>query len=298
MPRLLIVANPAASGFTGTVYRQAMAYLGDRFDVEPAWPSSANGAQQVAAQAAAEGWDAVVAIGGDGVVHRVANGVAGSDTALAIVPVGTTNVLARILGIPRRLPAALERITSGTARRVTTALIRSNGTQVHGMFAVGVGFDADVVEAAEREPTRKIGIGSLHYARSGLAVLWSRYRRRSPGLQVTVGTDTVRAAAAMVQVLDPYTYLGGLPLRIARPGAGLAVAAIEQVTPARAVRILGRAATGRDLAKVSGVKVWEEVQRVEVLSDEAAPLQADGELLTAQPEIVISPRRAAVTIIS
>ena len=97
--RLVLVANPAASQFTGGMHRDVLARLRSEFDVTAEWPGSAEAVTDVAAHAASDGVDVVVAMGGDGVVNRVVNGIATTTTALGIIPVGTTNVLAAILGV-------------------------------------------------------------------------------------------------------------------------------------------------------------------------------------------------------
>ena len=102
MRRLILVANPSASGFTASLHRDVVSVLQTGYVVTPVWPDSAAEARAAAADAADEGYDVVVAMGGDGVAHQVANGLADSETALGVVPAGTTNVLRRILGLPRK----------------------------------------------------------------------------------------------------------------------------------------------------------------------------------------------------
>ncbi|MGI9528804.1 MAG: diacylglycerol/lipid kinase family protein, partial [Acidimicrobiia bacterium] len=100
MPTAILIANPSASQFTGGVFRGITATLSRTFDLETEWPISPHETETVARRAANHGVDVVFAMGGDGVAHHVANALVHSDTALGIIPVGTTNVLARILGIP------------------------------------------------------------------------------------------------------------------------------------------------------------------------------------------------------
>ena len=112
MPRLTLIANPAASGFTGALHRRVVSILRASYDVTAAWPDSADDARATAHRAASDGVEVVAAMGGDGVAHHVANGLAGSDTAMALVPAGTTNVLARILGLPVNAAKAATRHAS------------------------------------------------------------------------------------------------------------------------------------------------------------------------------------------
>ena len=102
MRRLLLLANPSASGFTGALYRTVVETLSASFSLDTEWPNGPDDTLRLAASAAENGYEIVAAMGGDGVVHHVANGVAGTAAALAIIPAGTTNVTARIFGLPHR----------------------------------------------------------------------------------------------------------------------------------------------------------------------------------------------------
>jgi YegS/Rv2252/BmrU family lipid kinase len=97
-------------------------------------------ATRLAQQAAAEGYDVVVAVGGDGTVNEVASGLVETETALGIIPRGSGNGLARSLGIPLHASKALEVICNGKEHRIDA------GRAAHRHFFVvtGVGFDASV----------------------------------------------------------------------------------------------------------------------------------------------------------
>jgi len=103
----------------------------------------------VSAAAQAEGFELVVAMGGDGMVHHVANGIGGTGTPLGIVPVGTTNVLARLLGIPSRATKAADLICSRPPPRPAPAAMLAmdhggGGVETRlATFACGAGFDAE-----------------------------------------------------------------------------------------------------------------------------------------------------------
>lgn len=255
------------------------------------WPTSAGGVEAIALQAAHEGTNIVVAMGGDGVVHHVVNGIADTDTTLGIIPAGTTNVLARILGIPSR-PARAASYLATQPPAVRTALARisietaESTTFRYAAFATGLGFDAEVVHLSNLEPYRKYWFGGVHYARSAASVVLSRSGRRPPMMRVEAGERSADAAAVLVQVHDPYTYFGRVPLRFsATPHDGLAVLLIERLTVTNVPRILMRAVAGRDLSAIDGVTVWPNVPEIEVLSDPPSPLQADGESL-GSPAVV------------
>ena len=98
--RLAILANPAASGFSGDALRRVTGILRNRYEVDQLWPSAAGGIEATVRSAIDSGAEVVAAMGGDGVAHHAAAALVGTSATMAFIPVGTTNVLARILGIP------------------------------------------------------------------------------------------------------------------------------------------------------------------------------------------------------
>ena len=152
--RLLLVANPSASGFTGALHRRVIHELSGWFDVTAVWPTNPDEARRMTAEAAADGFACVVAMGGDGVVHHVANGLARTPTALGVIPVGTTNVVARVLGIPAKPDRAASMLTTAEPRSITMAhLATDSGDGARSEFAVfaaGIGYDAEMVHIAEQ----------------------------------------------------------------------------------------------------------------------------------------------------
>ena len=182
MHRALLVANPSASGFTGSRYRAVSATLRQSYELETIWPESPEGSRKAAAAAAESGLDVVFAMGGDGVVHHVASGLIHTQTALGVIPAGTTNVLSRILGIPGRADKAAAAVVDSSPRFLPTArLIWSDGGEEHhrhALFSLGLGFDADVVVKAERRPYAKVRFGSLHYATTTVGTVVGDYRKK------------------------------------------------------------------------------------------------------------------------
>ncbi|MGH8874326.1 MAG: diacylglycerol/lipid kinase family protein, partial [Acidimicrobiia bacterium] len=226
MSRLVLIANPAASGFTGGLHRGVVRILRPRYEVEATWPRTAAEASELAAEAAQRGVEVVAAMGGDGILHDVVQSLAGTTTALGIIPAGTTNVLARLLGVPLR-PGRAARLLAGEHLVRTEPAIRlilhrdRTADRALAVFATGLGFDAEVVAAADAEPYRKYRFGWAHYTRTTLELAWSRFRQRPPHLRVIEAASPSRrdgrradAAGVMVQFRRAYTYLGRVPLRL------------------------------------------------------------------------------------
>jgi len=282
MRRLLLVANPAASGFTASLHRDIVEILERAFHVAAIWPNGPAQARTESAAAAADGFDVVVAMGGDGVVHEVANAIVGTSAALGIIPAGTTNVFRRIAGFPRKPRQAAEILADATGTRAlpTLALTETTGhaTRDHiATFAAGVGFDAEVVQESERKPLSKVGFGALHYARSTTRVART-FRDRLPTLRVTDGIRTADAVAVQLQVHDHFTYFGRVPLRLGSGPKPIA-AVISRLTTPRLLAGVAGAAIKRDLGRVPGIEIWEGFEKLEIASEPPAWIEADGELL-------------------
>ncbi|MDQ3783011.1 MAG: hypothetical protein M3349_08765 [Actinomycetota bacterium] len=303
MRRLLLVANPSASGFTGALHRRVVGELGGWFDVTAVWPTSPEQARRMSAEAAADGFGCVVAMGGDGVVHHVVNGLARTPTALGIIPVGTTNVVARILGIPARPHRAAVMLTAAEIRTIPLAHVATESgdgaRSEFAVFAAGIGYDAEMVHIAEQRPTSKYHFGSFHYARSAVSALLTRLRDRPANLRVDCDGERVDAVAVMCQVHDPFTYFGRMPLRLApQPEAGLTVVAIESLPLRRVPAVLTRAVAGRSLSAVPGFTVWHDPAKVVVEADPASRFQADGELLGNADWLEITPVPDALAVMT
>lgn len=298
MPRLLIIANPAASGFTGAALRTVTAALSKGYEVDTDWPTSAEGSRKAAAAAAAAGYDVVAAMGGDGVAHQVANGLVHSQTALALLPTGTTNVLARIIGQPTKPAKAAAAILAGSAQPMTLAHVTDGSRSDHALFALGAGFDADMVRESEKRPLSKGTIGSLHYVRSAISVALRDYRAKPANLIVTCDGDTFHGVTVLVQVHDTYTYFGPVAFSITHDvGDGPVAMAVSELPVRRAITIAGSSALRRNLERRPGVRVWHGFQKLIVEADPAVQLQADGDLLGEGEYFEITPAADALRMI-
>jgi len=289
VPVAAVIANPSASRFTGSLHRDVCRLLATRYEVQALWPKSAQDARSLSSQAVADGADLIVPMGGDGVVHHVANAAAMSGTPIGVIPAGTTNVFARLLRLPRR-PLAAAKVLVRDHRVLAQPLveIRTDGSVDYGVFAVGFGLDAEVVEAAEQEPYRKYWFGAAHYAQTALNKFLGDIRRRPPHVRVTAGDLTADAVAGMVQFRPVYTYFGAVPLRLATPPPSpLTVLILNEVRLRRVLRIVRSAIGVGRMADISGLSVWPGVSELSAEADPAVALQADGEFLGRHHKVTL-----------
>lgn len=302
MLRAVLIANPSASQFTGGVFRHVTTILGNTFDLTTEWPISPSDTASTTKKAVEEGIDVVFAMGGDGVAHHVANGLAESDTALGLIPVGTTNVLARILGIPskpEKAAAMAVDLDPRPTRMVRIAAHTPLGPMIrYATFSIGVGFDADVVEAAETRPFAKTRFGSIHYATTAISRLISSWRSEHPNLRITCDGDRFDAVVALTQVHHPYTYFGRLPLHLTPdPPDAVATLAASDLGVPRAAEIFSRAAVGLNHRDATGTKLWTDFRRLTIAAEPRSPFQADGEMLGYADHLTLSPTEGAMKVL-
>ena len=173
MLRTFVIFNPAARGEKSQRLRAFLdAKAGPTVTLAPT--RRAGDAKTLAADAVAQGYDVVVAAGGDGTINEVVNGLGTSGVALGVVPLGTVNVFAQELGIPRQFDAAWAVIEAGTVRTIDLGCAEAQGQRRLFVQLAGVGFDAQAVRAANWELKKKFG--PLSYLWAGAQVLWQPRR--------------------------------------------------------------------------------------------------------------------------
>jgi len=162
--RYPLIFNPSARSQRG---RRTLRFLMSHAQWFALYASrSAQDATDLAAKLAADGEPVVVAAGGDGTLNAVVQGLAGTNTALGVLPAGTMNVFARELGLPpNNLKKALQVLEKGYTKEVD--LFEANGHAFVQM--AGIGFDAQVIEETSWE--QKKVFGPMAYAMSAMKVL-------------------------------------------------------------------------------------------------------------------------------
>jgi diacylglycerol kinase family enzyme len=302
MASLMLVANPAASQFTGGAHRDILHILSARHKVEAVWPRTALHARDIAADAVTAGFDGVIAMGGDGVVHQVAQALVGTDVFMGVVPAGTTNVFARQIGVPEKALRAARHL-GGEMHLASMAVVEvqsihpdGTGATSSALFAVGVGMDADVVEAAEAEPYRKYRFGGIHYARTAIGLLWRDVRRRRPGLTAVGDGRTAPGVAVMVQFRDAFTYFGSRALRFERHTPDPMTALVVRRLPMRRVPSLLTHLLSSTPGQVPGLEVWTRLEELTVDADPPALHEVDGEVLGRAAKVVLTYRPDALWV--
>jgi len=232
-------------------------------------------ARQLAAKFAAEGEPVVIAAGGDGTLNAVVSGLAGSQTALGVLPAGTMNVFARELGIPfDNLSKAFEVIERGHVREID--LFEANGAPFVQM--AGVGFDAMVIEETTWE-SKKV-LGPLAYLLAAVKVLGER----PPRMEI-VTSDGRREEGVAVLAGNGSLYGGQFRLfrKADNQDSMLDVLVFKEAGYKLVLDSLkGLALGGVDLAASTS---YFQADGFTVRAEREVPVQVDGELLGRAREV-------------
>ncbi len=193
----LLVVNPVAGtrskrGLDEVVAERLSA---DRLKVTTVFTEGPGHASDLAAQAVRDGFDMVIAAGGDGTVNEVANTLSNTKVALGIIPLGSGNGLARSLGIPQDVGEALSIIEAGHISRCDRGLV--NGLPFYCTF--GVGFDAAVSEKFATMKRR----GRVTYVRS---VLREFFNYKSQPYAISIGGKVITERAFLIAVCNASQY--------------------------------------------------------------------------------------------
>ncbi len=238
-----------------------------------------DGGEGMAKQAAQDGAELVIAAGGDGTIHAVANGLVGTQSILGIIPTGTMNNLAHSLNIPDTLPAACFAIANGETRTIDVGMINNHTF----LEVAGVGLEAALFPAAEeiKQP------GLLSTLRGALKGLKTLFGFKATRVRIEVNGIRHRSYQALqVTVCNAPFY--GAHLQVASEilmDDGLLDAVIySNFSKAEYLRHAVSISQGRRpyQPKIKRLRV----RSLRVTADEPLELQADGEPLGYTPAVI------------
>jgi diacylglycerol kinase family enzyme len=303
--RMLVIVNPYATTMSVRLKHLVVYALQGRYEVEAVDTQRRGHATELCREAAAEGYDVVVAFGGDGTVNEAANGLAGSDTPLTCLPGGATNVYCRILGIPNDVVDATEHLLriadEWRPRSVDVGSV--NGRLF--TFAAGAGLDASVVRRVDSHPRLKARYGPLFYAGSAISVFLRRYVVNPPQIVVEAeGEKTVTGVSAFVQNCDPYTFFRTRPIELVDgvelDSGDLGGVVLRRASPVDIPTVIWRALSRR--AKVDRhrqVTGFANTERIGVRSADGrpVPVQVDGDYVGEHDEAEFTVRPRALRVV-
>jgi diacylglycerol kinase family enzyme len=304
--RAVLVVNPKATATTARARDVLARALASDLKLDVVETTHRGHASQIAADAARDGLDLVVTLGGDGTVNEAVNGLmtAAPDQrpAFALVPGGSANVFARGLGQPadpvEATSTLLEALRTGRSRRIGLGAV--NGRYFS--FCAGIGYDAEVT--ARVESKRQDGAMSTPrlYVRTALRHLYDGSTRAD--LRTDLGDEDQLHGLQMVVVSNtsPWTYWGSRPLRPSPEASfdtGLDLFAMRKMRLIPTLRVLaqmasndGRGPRGRTVAR------RHDLSSLVLTASAPAALEVDGDYVGEFDRFELTSVPDALTVIS
>jgi diacylglycerol kinase family enzyme len=322
--RALVVVNPAATSTTAKMRDVLVGALASELKLDVAETTHRGHGRELGAQAAAEGIDLVVSVGGDGTVNEVVNGLLDKGPSphlpmLAVVPGGSTNVFSRALGRSRDpVEATAEIIASvraGRTRLVSLGTASASGTEDAGadrtgwtdprwfVFAAGLGFDAEVIARVEGQRAEgRRSTGSLYVREATTAFLLGRERRRpAMTLQVPGEPPADDLFLCLVSNVSPWTYLGARPVNPSPEASfdsGLDVFAMSRMGPLRMLRALRQTLARSPGTWGRGVHRRHDLEELSVTASRPQGWQVDGDHLGTATGLRVRHVPAALRVVA
>ncbi len=255
-------------------------------------------ARELAREAAAEGYELVLSLGGDGTVNEVVNGLLATPEGLtrpryAVIPGGSANVFIRALGVPgdpvEATGAVLEAIRAGREREVGLGRITSDQDDRYFTFCAGFGWDADVVQQVEQERDNGRKATPALYAEVAVKLFFQGDIRDSSLSVSSDGRTLDDVYFALVTNTTPWTYAGALALQptpASRFELGLDAFALTQSSHALTGWVLSQMFFPKGLpARGDGYVTWHDQSSLKVTSTHPRAFQIDGEYLGEREQV-------------
>jgi diacylglycerol kinase family enzyme len=301
--RLLVIVNVNAQSVTPWTVEVIERALASEFKVDLVRTKRKEHAMHLARGAVHEGFDAVASFGGDGTVNEVANGLAGSDLPMAIIPGGGTNVLARSLGIPRDpIEATWFLIANRRHQPRRVSLGRAEGRYF--TFGCGVGLDGAIVRDVERRQILKKGLGNSYFVLSALRIFFGGVDRRRPVIRLRWGPNLEQEQdglyLAISQKTRPFTYLGHREMHVCPRASferGLDCFATSSLRTDVILRIVAQTFGSRRHIRSPHALYVEDQPRLEITSESPLPVQMDGEYIGDRTRILLESVPGALSLL-
>jgi diacylglycerol kinase family enzyme len=309
--RMLLIVNPYATTVSDRLKNLVVYALQGRYEVETVATEAQNHATEIGREVRDHGYDLVVAFGGDGTLNEVANGLAGTDVPVSVLPGGSTNVVCRTLGIPNDVVDATEHLLAlldeWAPRRIDLGTVDDR----HFVFSCGVGIDATVVKRVDAHPRLKSRAGPYYYTWAAVSAFYRQYLVNPVRLRVVTDGAEHEGVTALAQNSDPFTYFASRPIRVCEgveidDGAlsvGILRRAAQRDMPTLIPRLFSEtrpAARHRQIDHVEGV-TEAAVSSISETRDGVTrpfPVQVDGDYIGERTSLNLRIDPQALTIVA
>jgi diacylglycerol kinase family enzyme len=309
--RMLIIVNPYATTVSDRLKNLVVYALQGRYEVEAESTEAKDHATEIGREAIDGGYDIVVAFGGDGTLNEIANGLAGTDIPVSILPGGSTNVVARTLGIPNDVVDATEHLL-GLADRFEPRRIDlgiANGRRF--VFSCGSGLDASAAMRVDRKPKLKARAGPYFYTWVAVNSFYRDYLRNPIRMRFEAGGEQAEGVTVLAQNSDPFTYFGNRPVRVCEgveiDDGTLSVGVLRRAAQRDMGPIVARVLSeGLRASRHRQIDHFDDVTsaRVTSISIDAEgvarpfPIQVDGDYIGAHAELELGIDPGALTVVA
>jgi YegS/Rv2252/BmrU family lipid kinase len=204
LPRnAVIITNPASGSYARFAHdlEETVTFLQQaNWQVELKLTESAGDGSRLAREAVEQKADIVIAAGGDGTINEIIQELAGSETALGVLPIGTVNVWAREMVIPLESAGARDVLLHGITRQIDLGRINNR----YFLLMVGVGFDGEVAHAVEKTHAKRFGVLGYVFTMLKMSVQFRGFRvaltidgqeRRTRAFQIVIGNTQLYGGA-------------------------------------------------------------------------------------------------------
>ena len=301
--KVMLLVNPYASGVDWKSRMAANSALIGDHDLTTVETTKRDDATVLARQAAEDGFEVVVVLGGDGTLNEAANGLAGTSTALAALPGGSTNVFARTIGMAPKTQRAAPQLQAALARGDS---IRTFGLGTlnarHFLFHLGVGYDAAVVGQVERRSELKRKLGQVVVVYAAFSTWFRHYHQRKPSFPLEFPDGaTVDGFFTICLNTNPYTYLGARPLCVTPdtgPDRGLVTVTTLKLKVRTLLTLFGSAlGKGNILRRNKDVDYRTDLTSVVIRGHKPFPHQVDGDYLGESELLTVTHGEANIRLI-
>ncbi len=299
--QILLIVNSFASSVTPRNTVAVHQYLSRHHSVQVVETNERGHATRFAQDAAQRGVEIVVGFGGDGTLNEVATGLAESNTALMMLPGGSTNVFVRSLGASNDPVIALQQFSAGLDHDNIhpISLGRANGRYF--CFHAGIGYDAAVVELVERRASLKRIVGQPLFAISAMQAWFATYDRKFPHFNVEIdGRKIPNGYFTIALNSNPYTFIGKKAVNLSSAASldkKLVAVTFRKLTTPLMMRTILNAIRTEGISVSSGVDIRTDVENINISFPNPFPYQLDGDYLGEQTSLHIEHCQDALRLV-
>ena len=291
----IVIANPTAGSYLYQAHRikETVRFLQSHgWQAELKLTKEAGDARRLAREAVQQRINVVTVVGGDGTINEVIQELAGSETALGVLPSGTVNVWAREVGIPLDMERARNVLVNGQTRHIDLGKINDR----YFLLMVGIGIDGEVTHAVEKRPAKRFGVLGYLLIGTWLSLGYPAYRAN-----LQMDDREVKANALQIVIGNTQLYAGAIKYTWqAKCDDGLL-----DVCIVRKRSVLGRIAVGlsfllRDKRRYQWVR-YETGASIDISTRYPVAIQIDGDSMgytfQGHPPTTITAAPAALKVI-